>query len=83
MDTLTISDFDDEFKRHLLARAASHGQSVEAEARDILRKALHLGESTPAPANLYAAIRAIVEPLGGIELEIPPRHSIRETPRFG
>jgi antitoxin FitA len=82
MAILTIPDFDDELQRRLLARAAAHGQSVEAEARDILRAALHLSESKPTSANLYAAIRAIVEPLGGIELEIPPRHSIKETPRF-
>jgi antitoxin FitA len=75
-------DFDGEIEQRLLARAAAHGQSMEAEARDILRAALRLSESKPAPANLYAAMRAIVEPLGGIELEIPPRHSIRETPRF-
>jgi antitoxin FitA len=82
MATLTILDCDDELERRLLARAAAHGQSVEAEARDILRAALRLSDSKPEPANLYAAIRAIVEPLGGIELEIPPRHSTRETPRF-
>ena len=58
------------------ARAAGHGQSVEAEARDILRKALGQNETSSSPANLYAAIRAIVEPLGGIELDIPPRTSI-------
>jgi plasmid stability protein len=82
MATLTIHDLDNELERRLQVRAAEHGQSAEAEARDILRQALRQRESTAAPANLYAAIRAIVEPLGGIELEIPPRHSIRETPRF-
>jgi hypothetical protein len=30
------------------------------------------------PDNLYDAIRAIVEPLGGIELEPFPRQPIRE-----
>ncbi len=34
------------------------------------------------PANLYAAIRGIVEPLGGIDLEIPAREPAREPPRF-
>jgi len=79
---ITIRNFDSELERRLQARAAGHGQSMEAEASDILREALRESESTPAPANLYAAIRAVVDPLGGIELDIPRRHSIRETPRF-
>jgi antitoxin FitA len=82
MAILMIHDLDNELERRLRERAAEHGQSVEAEARDILRQALRRHESTPAPANLYTAIRAIVEPLGGVELEIPPRHSVRETPSF-
>ncbi len=75
MAGITIHDVDDELERRLQARAAGHGQSVEAEARDILRDALGQSETSSAPANLYAAIRAIVEPLGGIELDIPPRTS--------
>ena len=82
MSTLTIVDLDSELERRLLARAARHGQSVEAEVRDILQEALRLREPTPAPANLYTAVRAIVEPLGGIELEIPRRQSTRDTPTF-
>jgi plasmid stability protein len=72
---ITIEDIDDELARRLQARAAEHGQSVEAEARDILRDALRDSDTSSAPANLYAAIRAIVEPLGGIELDIPSRTS--------
>ena len=75
MTIITIEDIDDELERRLRARAAVHGQSLEAEARDILRDALCESETISAPANLYAAIRAIVEPLGGIELDIPPRTS--------
>jgi len=55
---------------------------VEAEASEILREALRERESITATTNLYAAVRAVVDPLGGIELDIPRRHSIRETPRF-
>ena len=82
MATITIRNVDHETERRLQARAAGHGRSVEAEASDILREALRASESIPAPANLYAAVRAIVDPLGGVELDIPRRHSIRETPRF-
>ena len=55
---------------------------MEDEARDILRQALGTQDVEPEPANLYAAIRKIVEPLGGIELEIAPREPMREPPRF-
>jgi antitoxin FitA len=79
---ITIRDIDGELEHRLHARAARHGQSVEAEARSILREALCGSASTRAPTNLYAAVRTIVEPLGGIELDISRRHSIRETPRF-
>jgi hypothetical protein len=47
-----------------------------------LREALCGSASTLAPTNLYAAVRTIVEPLGGIELDISRRHSTRETPTF-
>ena len=36
----------------------------------------------PITSNLYDAIRKIVEPLGGIELELPLRVAGREPPRF-
>jgi plasmid stability protein len=73
MAILTINDFDDELERRLRARAAAHGRSIEAEVQDIVRAALGRREQASAPENLYAAIRAIVEPLGGVELEIPRR----------
>jgi hypothetical protein len=39
-------------------------------------------QSTSPPSDLYAAIRAVVDPRGGIESDMRRRHSIRETPRF-
>ena len=82
MTSITIPDVDDTLKHRLQARAAQHGKSMEAEARDILREALAGHEPEPHPKNLYAAIRNLVEPLGGIEIEIPPREPVREPPRF-
>jgi len=73
LTTLTIPDVDDALKLLLKARAVLHGKSVEVEARDILREALGEAHTAPLRSNLYAAIRSIVEPLGGIELEIPTR----------
>jgi plasmid stability protein len=75
VDVITIHDVDSELEHRLLARAAQHGQSVEAEVRNILRGALCESESGPAPMNLYAAVRTIVEPLGGVELDISRRRT--------
>lgn len=81
MASMTISNIDDALAQRLRERAAAHGRSMEAEARDILRAALEGGE-TATPDNLYEAIRAIVEPIGGIDLELVPRQPVRDPPRF-
>lgn len=54
---------------------------MEDEARRILRAALSDREAR-AP-NLAQAIRRRFEPLGGIELELPPRERMREPPEPG
>ena len=86
MTDITITDIDDELGQRLKQRAAQHGRLMQAEARDILRDALGVEQPAPGtavvPDNLYEAIRAIVEPLGGIELEPFPRQPVREPPNF-
>jgi plasmid stability protein len=77
MASITIRKLDDDLKRRLRVRAARHGRSMEGEAREIVRQVL--GEKAP-PRNLAAAIRARLAPLGGIDLELPPRGPIRELP---
>ncbi|MFI4889190.1 MAG: plasmid stability protein [Steroidobacterales bacterium] len=57
-------------------QAAHHGHSMEQEAREILRTALSTGRSRRG--SLVDSMRARIEPLGGIELEIAPREAIRE-----
>ena len=74
MATMTIRNLDDQLKQRLRVRAATHGRSMEDEARDILRTALATQPSAP---SLFEAIRARVDPLGGIELDIPAREAIR------
>ena len=64
-------------RRRLQQRAAEHGRSVEVEARDIPRSALVAEENATVPGNLAEAVQAIVEPLGGMESDIPPRGPIR------
>ena len=83
MASITIRNLDDEVKQRLRVRAAEHGHSMEQEARNILQAAL--GEPSQTGEELYRAIRARVEPIGGIELgelEMPPRGPMREPPRF-
>ena len=80
--SITIHDVDEQLKHRLQERATRHGNSIEAEARDILREALDDWEVSPLPQNLYAAIRNAVEPFGGIELEASPRQPVREPPHF-
>jgi antitoxin FitA len=76
MASITIRDIDERFKARLRVQAAHHGRSMEEEARDILRTALSTGRSRKG--SLVACIRARIEPLGGVELEIAPREAIRE-----
>jgi plasmid stability protein len=40
MASIVIRNVDDRLKQRLRARAADHGQSMAAEARDILEQAL-------------------------------------------
>jgi plasmid stability protein len=71
MSSITIRNLDPALKERLRIRAAEHGHSMEAEARRILQTTLKGPARAPAP-NLYERIRALVEPLGGIDLELPP-----------
>lgn len=78
MASMTIRDLDDRLKARLRMQAARHGRSMEEEARDILRTAL--AGQTPRRGSLVDAIRARMEPLGGVDLTIEPREPMREVP---
>jgi plasmid stability protein len=79
---MTIRNLDDDLKTLLRLRAARHGQSMEEEACSILRAALAGRMEDDSGEALYAAIRTRVEPLGGVELELPPREPQRDPPDF-
>ena len=79
MASITIRNLEDDIKRRLRIRAAEHGRSMEEEARDILR---HVVTEPAPPRNLAAAIRSRLAPLGGVDLDLPPREAMREPPRF-
>ena len=80
MASILIRRLDDALKAKLRIRAATHGRSMEEEAREILKTGL-----TPKPAqrlNLAESIRRHIAPLGGIELVLPARQAIRRPPKL-
>jgi plasmid stability protein len=81
MSSITIRNLDPAIKERLRIRAAEHGHSMEAEVRRILQTTLKTPDRQPQ-RNLYERIRARVEPIGGIDLELPPREPTRDPPRF-
>ena len=81
MASITIRQLEESTKRKLRMRAASHGRSMEQEAREILRCALSQPEHSGK--DLVAAIRRRFAPLGGVELKSRPavRFGIPESGR--
>lgn len=80
MASITIRNLDDDVKKRLRLRAAEHGRSMEEEARAILSRET---KSTGEPEiGLGESIRKRFAPLGGMELNIPPRRAIRKPPEF-
>ena len=76
MASITIRQLPEITKQKLRMRAAQHGRSMEQEAREILQS--ELSKSPPTGKDLVKAIRDIFEPLGGVDLQIPPRGPIRD-----
>ena len=80
MASITIRNLDDEIKQNLRVRAAENGHSMEEEVREILRSTL---DAAPSPEkNLGTKIHQMFMAVGGGELDIPPRRSMRKPPRF-
>lgn len=71
MANITIRNLEDDVKTRLRLHADEHQRSMEEEVRTILRETVN-GERI-ASQNL-----ASFTPLGGVELEIPPRGPMRE-----
>ena len=81
MASITIRNLDDDVKTRLRVRAAENHRSMEEEVRIILRDVVN-GDRT-GPRNLAAFTRECFAPLGGVELELPPRRGpMREPPDF-
>jgi plasmid stability protein len=79
MASLTVRRLSDDAKRKLRVRAAENGRSMEEEARKIIEDAV---SPKNRRRNLAEEIHRIVAPLGGIELELPPRQPVRDPPDF-
>ena len=79
MASITIRNLDDDVKARLRTRAAGNGRSMEQEVRLILHEAVG---REPEPKDLASLVQECFAPLGGVELELPPRGPMREPPRF-
>lgn len=77
MANLTIRKLDSAVKERLRIRAASHGNSMEEEARRILNQTLS-GE----PDNAFDRLRRHFADIGGVDFELPMRLPGREPPTF-
>ena len=80
MASITIRNLDDGLKTRLRVRAAEHHRSMEEEVRIILRDNVDGGRA--ALRDLAKFTRECFEPLGGVELELPPRGPMQEPPDF-
>ncbi|WP_217363048.1 FitA-like ribbon-helix-helix domain-containing protein [Roseicella sp. DB1501] len=78
---VTIRGLAPELKARLRVRAAHNARSMEAEARAILEAALAAPEEDPT--DLAAFARSLFAPLGGAELDLPPREPARDPPDLG
>ena len=80
MASITVRKLDEDLKRRLRIRAAENNRSMEQEAREILKAALYQQPLTGE--GLVRSIRWSFEPLGDVELDLPPREPIPEPPTF-
>lgn len=78
--SLTVRRIPDSVKQALRVRAAESGRSLEEEVRQILKKAA--SEAPSARVSLAERIASIMDPIGGVNLDLPQRSALREPPRF-
>jgi plasmid stability protein len=78
---VTVRGLAPGLKARLRIRAAHNARSMEAEARAILEAALTGPEEEAEDLAVFA--RSLFAPLGGVELDLPPREPAREPPGFG
>jgi antitoxin FitA len=84
MPAITIRNLDPETKEALRVRAARHGRSMEDHVRHLI-KADAASDGGPAAApgqGLGTKIAALFAPIGGLDLDLPPRAPDRGPPDF-
>jgi antitoxin FitA len=79
MASITIRNLGERTKAQLRIRAAHHRRSMEAEARNILHRAL--SEKAIPAVDLATSIRERFAAIGGIDLALAPREPMRNPPR--
>jgi antitoxin FitA len=79
--SLLVRKIDPQLKEALRVRAAQHGHSMEAEARQILKDTLGQSVRQRAP-NLAEAICRLFEPFSGVVLDEHPPVPVGEPVRF-
>ena len=78
MAVLTIRNIEDDVKARLRVRAATHGRSMEEEARIILRQAVGGADGT----TVWALSRRFFAGDDGVTLDLPCRDGDRAAPAF-
>jgi plasmid stability protein len=84
MASIVVRNIDDHLKARLRQQAARHGRSMEAEAREILRRAVEGGQERQEDESLGDLIREFFGPEHGFDFEpyLPQREPMREPPTF-
>jgi antitoxin FitA len=78
MASITIRRLDESTKKRLRMRAASHGRSMEEEARNVLRSAPAAQSS--GPTSLVESIRRRLKAMGWVNLPDVRREPMRQPP---
>lgn len=73
MAAVSVRDLDESVRERLRIRAAQHGRSMEAEIRAILTDAV---TAPTDPRGLAQTLLARFGDLGGVDLDVPPRHEV-------
>jgi plasmid stability protein len=81
MTNLTIHNLDESLTNNLRIHAQQHGQTIEEEARQILR--LAFSEPSQKTRGLGSKISKRFMEIGGIELPQPTRSLPRQPVSFG
>lgn len=81
MTNLTIHNLDESITNNLRIHAQQHGQTIEEEARQILR--LAFSEPSQKAGGLGSRISKRFTEVGGVELPQPVRSLPRQPVDFG